>query len=67
MDFHYVYILQSKPDPDRYYVGLTDDLKARLCKHNGVKSRTPRSSNRGQSRQRSLSTIAFVLLNSNAT
>lgn len=32
---HYVYILRSKSDPDRYYVGLTSDLRARLKRHNG--------------------------------
>lgn len=31
---YYVYILRSKSDPDRYYVGLTSDLRARLKKHN---------------------------------
>ena len=30
----YVYILQSLADPDRYYVGVTEDLRARLKKHN---------------------------------
>jgi predicted GIY-YIG superfamily endonuclease len=30
----YVYIPQSIDFPDRYYVGLTEDLKARLSKHN---------------------------------
>lgn len=30
----YVYILRSKSDPDRYCVGLTSDLRARLKKHN---------------------------------
>jgi putative endonuclease len=30
----YVYILRSSDFPDRYYVGVTDDLKARLSKHN---------------------------------
>jgi putative endonuclease len=29
----YVYILQSK-DADHFYVGITDDLRARLAKHN---------------------------------
>ncbi len=29
----YVYILQSEADADRYYVGLTDDLKARVKRH----------------------------------
>jgi putative endonuclease len=32
--FHYVYILQSIPYPDRYYVGVTQDLASRLKKHN---------------------------------
>ena len=30
----YVYILQSVADPERYYTGVTDDLKQRLTKHN---------------------------------
>lgn len=30
----YVYILQSMTIPDRYYVGITGDLRARLSKHN---------------------------------
>jgi putative endonuclease len=30
----YVYILQSFAYPDRYYVGATKDLRARLKKHN---------------------------------
>jgi predicted GIY-YIG superfamily endonuclease len=29
-----VYILQSLDDPDRYYTGLTDDLKMQISKHN---------------------------------
>ncbi len=29
-----VYILQCLASPDRYYTGITDDLKARLAKHN---------------------------------
>lgn len=33
--FWYVYILESKIEGDHfYYVGLTEDLKARLAKHN---------------------------------
>jgi putative endonuclease len=31
---HYVYILQSTGFADRYYVGITENLKARLAKHN---------------------------------
>jgi predicted GIY-YIG superfamily endonuclease len=30
----YVYILQSMTDAERFYTGITDDLKARLSKHN---------------------------------
>ena len=30
----YVYILRSRADPERHYVGTTADLKARLAKHN---------------------------------
>jgi putative endonuclease len=30
----YVYILQSMAAPEHYYVGVTDDLRARLQKHN---------------------------------
>jgi predicted GIY-YIG superfamily endonuclease len=32
--FHYVYILQSEPHPDRFYTGLTDDLPGRIKHHN---------------------------------
>ena len=34
MDFFYPYILQSEPNPDPFYTGLTEDLHARLKKHN---------------------------------
>jgi putative endonuclease len=30
----YVYILESVSCPDRHYVGVTEDLKARLKRHN---------------------------------
>ena len=30
----YVYILESIADTERHYTGITDDLKARLIKHN---------------------------------
>ncbi|ANL32229.1 MULTISPECIES: GIY-YIG nuclease family protein [Rhizobium] len=30
----YVYILHSHEFPDRYYVGVTSDLRSRLAKHN---------------------------------
>ncbi len=32
--YHYVYILESVAFPERYYVGTTQDMKARLKKHN---------------------------------
>jgi len=32
--FIYVYILQSEVNPDRFYIGLTDDLLNRFAKHN---------------------------------
>jgi putative endonuclease len=34
MSFWYVYILQSISDPTRHYTGFTQNLKARLDKHN---------------------------------
>lgn len=34
MSFHYVHILQSESDSEQFYVGYTQDLKARLNKHN---------------------------------
>ncbi|MPZ37800.1 MAG: GIY-YIG nuclease family protein [Rhizobiales bacterium] len=30
----YVYILQSISDPDRFYIGITEDLRIRVNKHN---------------------------------
>jgi predicted GIY-YIG superfamily endonuclease len=35
--FHYVYILVSELDPDRHYVGLTDNLENRLASHSAGK------------------------------
>ena len=32
--FYYVYILKSESDPERFYVGQTEDLKSRLSRHN---------------------------------
>ena len=34
MGFSYVYILQSQLGPEHFYVGVTDDLRARLRRHN---------------------------------
>ncbi|HBR14376.1 MAG TPA: excinuclease ABC subunit C [Candidatus Omnitrophica bacterium] len=31
---HYVYILQSQTDREKYYVGLTDNIERRLGQHN---------------------------------
>lgn len=31
---HYVYILVSESFPEQRYIGQTDDLKARIVKHN---------------------------------
>jgi putative endonuclease len=36
-NFHYVYIINSLADSDRYYVGITEDLEARLKQHNAGK------------------------------
>ena len=35
---YYVYHLQSKNYPDKYYVGLTNDVERRLAEHNAGKS-----------------------------
>lgn len=32
--FWYVYMLRSVVDPDRYYVGRTEDLRERVKRHN---------------------------------
>ena len=34
MNFFYVYILQSKKIPHRFYIGFTEDLESRLKPHN---------------------------------
>jgi predicted GIY-YIG superfamily endonuclease len=34
MEFSYVYILQSQAQSGHFYVGLTNDLKDRLRRHN---------------------------------
>jgi len=31
---HYVYILQAIDEPDRFYTGITKDLRTRLTNHN---------------------------------
>ena len=35
---HYVYILESALSPERFYVGITADLKARVADHNAGRS-----------------------------
>jgi len=35
---HIVYILLSRKDPDRYYVGITQNLDNRLREHNSDKA-----------------------------
>ena len=35
---HYVYSIQSENNPDKYYIGLTTDVKRRLAEHNSGKS-----------------------------
>ena len=35
--FHYVYMLQSICQPERFYVGLTENLAGRLRAHNAGK------------------------------
>jgi putative endonuclease len=32
--FTYMYVLQSETEPNRFYTGCTDDLRARLGRHN---------------------------------
>jgi predicted GIY-YIG superfamily endonuclease len=34
MQFFYGYILQNESNPKCFYIGLTDDLRARQMKHN---------------------------------
>ena len=35
---HYVYLLESSPNPTHHYVGYTSDLKARFAHHNSGKN-----------------------------
>lgn len=35
---HYVYLLESVGDPGQRYIGLTNDLKARVVAHNAGRS-----------------------------
>ena len=35
---HYVYLLQSEAEPERFYVGSTSDLKVRMAEHNDGQS-----------------------------
>ena len=46
----YVYILESLDIPSSFYIGITDDLRARLTKHNAGEVRTRRKYGPGDSR-----------------
>lgn len=35
---HFVYSIQSEKDPNRFYIGITDDVERRLNEHNSGKS-----------------------------
>jgi putative endonuclease len=37
---HYVYVLQGDRDRERFYIGYTSDLRARLAQHNDGKNRS---------------------------
>ena len=56
MSFVYVYILESISDSKHFYVGSTDDLKARLIKHNA--GQVPHTSKFGPGRVKTA--IAFT-------
>ncbi len=36
---YYTYILENIPNPNRHYIGFTDNLKNRLAEHNAGKSK----------------------------
>ena len=36
--FHYVYIIQTKIDADRFYIGFTENIENRLKDHNSGKN-----------------------------
>ena len=41
---HYVYLIRSESEPRQRYIGLTDDVQARLASHNsGANPRFARS------------------------
>jgi len=35
---HIVYVLLSKKDPQKYYIGITENLDKRLKEHNNLES-----------------------------
>ena len=39
---HYVYVLQSTADKEKFYLGCTSDLRQRLHSHNQGKNRSTR-------------------------
>ena len=39
---YYVYVLQSKSDDNKFYLGSSKDLKQRLKSHNKAKTKQPK-------------------------
>jgi len=58
----YVYILQSEVNPQRFYTGLTDDLRTRLKNRILTASFTRLNGSRGKSKPTSLFVIAIERL-----
>jgi hypothetical protein len=67
MPFSHIYIRQSESNVGRFYVGLTDDLQARLQKHTTAACRIRQSSARGTSRPPSPVPTASALMNLSVT
>jgi predicted GIY-YIG superfamily endonuclease len=60
--FFYVYISQSEVNLQRFYTGLTDDLRTRLKNHILAASFTRLNGSRGKSKPTSLFVIAIERL-----
>jgi hypothetical protein len=63
---HYVYVIVSVRQPERYYVGLTNEVRWRLCQHNQGSSGQRLRLGLGGFGQLSAFREGIVLLNSNA-